>query len=147
MREIKFRAWSKGKMWSDVHLMYRPSAKQRQEAEWAIKFKLGDSHDYVPKKNLKVMQYTGLKDAKGVEIYEGDILAPSEWEERGASPIVVEWGAIPSESNFQDGGTPLNFCVSGLVVNYPGNFPHWHPSKLEVIGNIYEHPALLEKQK
>ena len=117
-REIKFRAWDKRKMWADHYIMKRGS-------EWAIKYKIGDSHDYHPRKNLKVMQYTGLKDKNGKEIYEGDILA---------------------------GGWQVVWHNAGFYLHMPRLFndtlylPMDDKLESEVIGNIYENKELLEEE-
>jgi len=67
-------------------------------------------------------QYTGIKDCKGTEIWEGDIMAHPDFED-GAALIV----------GYDNGYFHLNGwdCVRTEL------------SKGEVIGNIYEHPALL----
>jgi len=81
MREIKFRAWDRG------------------NGKMSIPFKIGDRYitfsdhrDYVHLwqhiPHIEIMQYTGLKDKNGKEIYEGDIIELGSGE-RGA----VEYGA------------------------------------------------------
>jgi uncharacterized phage protein (TIGR01671 family) len=76
-----------------------------------------------------VMQYTGLKDKNGKEIYEGDIIQAD--------------GMYNDQIIFQDGGFNLKAGDEGLNLWYQleeyGNF--------EVIGNIYENPELLEPGK
>lgn len=73
-------------------------------------------------------QCTGLKDANGRLIYEGDIIA----------------------SRFQ--GQLFTANIKYFRAGWVAEFPHWKPSlyqmcneaKFEVIGNIHENPELLE---
>jgi uncharacterized phage protein (TIGR01671 family) len=76
-----------------------------------------------------VMQFTGLKDKKGEEIFEGDILKTST-----DKAMVVFWSE--------------RFASWGL--NRDGwYFTHWfgescNPKDCEIIGNKYENPELLQ---
>lgn len=129
MREIKFRAWkhvNTPEMFNDVQV---------------IDFKSGIAHlgyslssftertDKERLDNLILMQYTGLKDKNGVEIYEGDVLSEG---------YVV---------TFIDASEPENL---GMDIGFYGqrdNFESWFTLEVgfphEVIGNIYENPELL----
>lgn len=77
-----------------------------------------------------LMQYTGLKDKNGKEIYEGDILG-MDWK---PSCIVVP---IDADDDFPTGG----FTKSYLQPQYP--IPISVSKFYVVLGNIYETPELL----
>lgn len=86
-------------------------------------------------KDMPIMQFTGLKDKNGVEIYEGDIVKhvirePHEWF--GLHEVVWD-----SARFCLKGGNP-----HGLRCNEIFN---WYPMNVEVIGNIYEQPELLKE--
>lgn len=121
-REIKYRAWLKeeNKM-VNVSLM-SPTEKWIgyqifYEEEKKKKFEFSDSE------NFKLMQYTGLKDSLGNEIYEGDILW-NEYDEEYGEVIFDEGEWKLLESNISQN----LFSLLDVV---------------EVKGNIYENEELL----
>jgi uncharacterized phage protein (TIGR01671 family) len=75
------------------------------------------------------MQYTGLHDKNGTEIYEGDIIRDNDYE---------LWQVY-----FEDGSF-LARCVDYDVSEFLIEFT---PEYCEVIGNIYKNPELLEETK
>jgi uncharacterized phage protein (TIGR01671 family) len=84
---------------------------------------------------LILMQYTGLKDKNGKEIYEGDICLINIWfgelYSKGKLPIVFKKGIFGYEL----------YCGSG---DYQMMELDGHE---EIIGNIYENPELLERKR
>lgn len=120
MREYKFRAWHNG----SNQMLYEE--KPGKVFEW----------QYQP---IEIMQYTGLHDKNGKEIYEGDIL--TLWRSLSVSgePRGEYWTPLPVVYE------PL-WCQ--FVVEDKANKDYhrmWQDfDAFEVIGNIYENPELLE---
>lgn len=77
------------------------------------------------------MQYTGLKDKNGVEIYECDVVNIKN--ARGVAVMTVEFIG----SSFELVHTELRGLHASVADMLRGN-------EIEVIGNIYENPELLE---
>lgn len=132
MRTIKFRAWCK-----DTKEMFNVDVLAISACSWDCPDfgKRGVSLTHQPSR--PVMQFTGLKDKNGVEIYEGDIVecyGEVNGTEHKELQIVRYWCGNPC----------LCFpnAESGIPI-YPFNVTH----KLYVIGNIYQSPELVETQR
>ena len=123
MREIKFRAWDKKKNdWFDDD-----SGELYIELDGNINFGWSGEimDDYTDR--IILMQYTGMKDVKGVEIYEGDILQSEHYFKY---KVVFKGDCWRCES----------LKNSGFKNRFIGR-------DLKVIGNIYENPELLEVEQ
>lgn len=114
-REIKFRIWGRGFHTNKPCHMFGDIGLQSFDGSYLIG--AGTSVDY---EESNIMQYTGLEDKNGVEIYEGDIL------QVGNRAFEVKWH-IPTAS-FVTGHSDHLFGADTC----------------EIIGNIYEHPHLLD---
>lgn len=91
---------------------------------------------YVVSNIETLMQYTGLLDKNGVEIYEGDIV--SQWDGGVRGEITFERYVTDNEAN-ED--------MLGWVLNTPERYHAFDPQTskaYEIIGDIYQNPELLE---
>lgn len=83
-------------------------------------------------RDYELMQYTGLKDKNGKEIYEGDIVLRDREENRAKDLAYVD---------FKFGAFRLR-RVYGSGMTYTFGSTRF-TDKIEIIGNIYENPELL----
>ena len=123
MREIKFRAWHKGKKIISEVLGIDILHKE-------IFFSNGDV-DYCEISDFKyieLMQYTGLKDKNGKEIYEGDI---------------VEFDDYDNKVIFNSKEARFVLRDDEFEMNIP--FTNNNNKRMEVVGNIYENPELIKE--
>ena len=127
-REIKFRAWLKeDKKMVNVETMdFTDKSMQYLEKNEIINAYLLKRMSF---DDVELMQYTGVKDKNGKEIYEGDI-------------IICKYGPqIAMEVKWVDEG----FRTLG---KYDGdNYVGFVKDSAEVIGNVYENKNLLEENK
>lgn len=133
-REIKFRAWLKQSKQmvevSDIHFdTGLLEAKAPKGTELHLINKLGYTSFPFGEHANNLMQFTGLIDKNGKEIYEGDIVGKQG--EKGYEVVFKEGHfAIKDDMSKKIGDCPI---IYGLQVGY------------EVIGDIYSTPDLLNK--
>lgn len=140
MREIKFRAWDGenkkmyvqdnltsfhfcgGGLWACWHKWGQPDQKNVSAC--------GGKHDFL-------MQYTGLKDKEGVEIYEGDIVKcrTLRASENSGGAGEVYWG-----------NNVAGFHVKGYYETFQDcpSCAFSENMSFEVIGSIHQNPELIE---
>lgn len=121
MREIIFRAWIKElNEIREVEYINFWKKMISYPNKFCKEYYLNADFD-----DIELMQYTGLKDMKGKEIYEGDILFETFREEY--FKVVFENGSFRAEVDEYslDLEDYANIC--------------------EVVGNIYENPELIEE--
>ena len=152
MREIKYRAWiKKEKRMDDVDFI---NIAAQFAGKWECKKPdadlFSDRGDEVATRrgrlfnleDVEIMQFTGLKDKNGKEIYEGDIIK----EKDGSKEFrFIKWCDV--ESRFM-------LCSDSRCIqnwNSLGNYCSDENNKicrnLEIIGNIFENSELLEKKQ
>lgn len=123
-RQIKFRAWNRltEQMVTDQPVMIDTDGSIEVGGYSTIDDEGG---------SIVVMQYTGLTDKNGVEIYEDDILQDTHNDPYGGAHVMLDaviFNSDPAGFTFGDRWSPLN------TVDL---------KRMEVIGNIYENPELL----
>lgn len=119
MREHKYRAWHKTK-----HKM--------------MLFELSELNDSMITKaddgwyleDCELMEWTGIADHHGKDIYEGDILGLDDPEDASKAVVVFHNAALKAQ-----------LVISGIIV-YSTDWDGW-----VVIGNKFEHPHLLEQSE
>lgn len=127
-REIKFRAWNGFTMISGDFCLTKEGEPFYFGTELMGEIKVDIPIPY-GKADLELMQFTGLKDKNGKEIYEGDLI------EYRIHP------QYPAEVYYDERDCGFRLRVNGEMQHdktYPMMFAQ------EVIGNIYENPKLLE---
>lgn len=120
-REIKFRAWDK-----ENKKMMKVSSLSLENKEIAVKE--NGTYHFFRMQNLELMQYTGVKDKNGKEIYEGDVVVLNNIEIDNMCIVRYE------HSNYRLEGWSLREDLSNVEAKF-----------LEVVGNIYESKNLLEE--
>jgi uncharacterized phage protein (TIGR01671 family) len=129
MREIKFRAWDldNKEMWSH---------RQIEESDTDGIVCWGHLFEDAQKEGFVLMQYTGLKDKNGVEIYEGDVVKIRKQGHIDYYEVVAT--VIWSE-------TKAAFHALGTSCDHLGDFVFdiFGRNCSEVVGNIHENPELL----
>ena len=129
---IKFRVWDKSlKIFLPIEYKYSSDYSTLPAAplidihgrlwdwasqHWGINNELCENQD-----NYIIQQFTGLLDKNGKEIYEGDI---------------VQW-------NLEIGAVEYSMEDFAYIVKYVDTFIYLNDFELEVIGNIFENPSLL----
>ena len=132
MREIKFRAWdtTEEKMWY----------KDGDFPTYLNEFRFNDYMKELQKDDVILMQYVGLKDKNGKEIYEGDVV---KYEGEGRHQVVYGHHTI-GEFDHDDYPT-VEYKTSCFAIKYDDNSGYTgldDPDEIEIIGNIYENPNL-----
>ncbi len=138
MREIKFRAWNNREKVMSLLRGFDFLIKQaiincpNEKSKTAI-----SSWDYKDKE-IKLMQFTGLQDKNGVDIYEGDVVNLCYEYFDGHYRVEECVGTV----FFENGSFKMSYKKYDEVREWRLDEPEI--LSVEVIGNIYENPELLE---
>lgn len=139
MKEIKFRAWNT----QENRMLYR----EFFDMNWYTTEKNDETGSHCwgaisggQRNFLRVMQYTGLKDKNGKEIYEGDILRSQD--NQYGRPVIVDsvfwnddygcWSMLNTQNEVM--GSKWGNEILEQFLRFGA----------EIIGNIYENSELLK---
>ncbi len=145
MREIKFRAWDK-----ELESMLVGNNQYGSE-EPGISLHLLSSGTFTrlweslaifkESERFTLMQYTGLKDKNGVEIYEGDVFHANTKGTDMQGEIYFKEGCFRMKYGYQNPKKDerKDYFLSSVILNDGA-------AVMEIIGNIYETPELLNTE-
>ena len=145
MRKLKFKAWDdlEKVMYQNVVIVDGTALRRDYFAT--------DLYSQISKR-LKPLQYTGLEDKDGVEIYEGDLL-----EQRGSTKVEMATGTGRTSPYWKLCEVVFHYGGFKLVVvahhnAYFGELPSKPQQFFNIegylkVGNIYEHKNLLKENK
>lgn len=144
MREIKFRVWMGSAMDHKIMAGFLGAffVQGMDEYDSACMSEFNTKYP----DNAPVMQYTGLKDSKGREIYEGDIVRYSETVPslnqaqrliQGADYVLID---KIGHVMWDEEGADFEIVMGDIERGFDARGDY----NIEVIGNIYENPELLE---
>ena len=122
-REIKFRVWDveNKEMLNVQELDFEPTFYGGR-----IAIRPDQYNDYFDTEDMILMQYTGVNDRCGKEIYENDIVYVAGEDENA----IIEWDEETAR----------------FVIHFDGwiaDFDNYYGKELEIIGDIYNNPELL----
>lgn len=122
-REIKFRAWNKKEKYIEL-------VDDLQMFNNQLYIGIPGEDYFLGKDDVELMQYTGLHDKNGKEIYEGDIVQ----------------GLFADQEELEIKGQVIYSNGQASYIVIASNNDEWelgYLDNLEVIGNIYDNPELL----
>lgn len=127
MREIKFRAWN-------TRYSFMMSKEITVCNSVVVDYvPIGYCEDETTDDDLIILQYTGLKDKNGVEIYEGDVVSIMDCE---PSLYKIVW--VDDMFRFD-----VEYIGTDLTNWQDESMGEFSSEDFEVIGNIYENSDLL----
>ena len=122
-REIKFRAWNKKEKYMEI-------VDDLQMFSNDLSIGIPSKDYFLRKDDVELMQYTGLHDKNGKEIYEGDIVKYRDSRGQHIEKVIFDKGCFYAGMHWGSSTRLAPKLINTRIT--------------EVIGNIYDNPELLE---
>ena len=138
-REIKFRIWDieNKEMLKVQELDFEPTFYGGR-----IAIRPDQYNDYFDTEDMILMQYTGLNDKNGKEIYEGDIVKITE-KEKISKHKVISMKPIIADIEWSEEYLTYTLITTSVKDAFESLTDYLDECDIEVIGNIYDNPELL----
>lgn len=134
--------WSQ---YSDQEEAREPGLKREPDVTAVVQAYRGDDLKLVIGRDADLMQYTGLKDAGGKEIYEGDIVEYAAQKYRARKYVIETVRGQIVFGPWRNGVMEDNSTYLGPAIKEGSWYGHLTTGRdLTVIGNIHEHQELLK---
>ena len=141
MRDIKFRAWD-----TENKEMLKVQELDFEDTFYGgrLSIRVDMYNDYFDIEDMILMQYTGLKDKNGKEIYEGDIAKITE-KKNILKHKVIPMKPIIAEISWSEEYLAYILITTSVKDAFENLADYLEEYDIEVIGNIYDNPELLEE--
>jgi uncharacterized phage protein (TIGR01671 family) len=138
----KFRAWDKAEKMMYLVASIDFVLEKIELWKGTIRSKYGIASSIQDSTDVELMQSTGLKDKNGVEVFEGDVLNIVEVTNQGLKEYLTDVKWEDCSFVVKSGGDGYDTFLAAWTGDPNTTYPLF---EMQVVGNIYENPELLEQ--